>query len=91
MKTIRTVFLLLALLIFPDFVISQTTLPLDKIKLPTGFQISVFADDVTNARSMALSPNGTLFVGTRREGKVYAVVDGNHDYKADRLYTIASG
>jgi len=47
-------------------------LPLNKIRLPPGFEISLFAR-VPNARSMTLSPNGTLFVGTRRAGNVYAI------------------
>src|ERR1043165_5230079 len=63
---------------------------LDKIKLPAGFKISVFAE-VPNARSMTLSPNGTLFVGTMNEGKVYAVVDKDKNGVADEVYTIASG
>ena len=33
------------------------TLPLDKIKLPPGFKIEVYAE-VKNARSMAMSPSG---------------------------------
>jgi glucose/arabinose dehydrogenase len=63
---------------------------LDKIKLPPGFKISVFAE-VPNARSMALSPNGTLFVGNREKDKVYAVVDKDKNGVADAVYTIASG
>ena len=42
---------------------------LAKIKLPTGFKIDFYAEDVKNARSMALSPAGILFVGTRDNGK----------------------
>ncbi|MEL7119402.1 MAG: PQQ-dependent sugar dehydrogenase [Bacteroidota bacterium] len=66
-------------------------LPLDKIKLPEGFKITVFADSVENARSMALSPNGTLFVGTRGAGNVYALTDKNGDMRADTVYTLAEG
>ena len=40
---------------------------------------------------MTLSPGGTLFVGTRGEGNVYALRDTNRDYRADQVYTIASG
>ncbi len=65
-------------------------LPLDKIKLPPGFEISVFAE-VENARSMAVSPSGTVFVGTRDGGKVFAVKDTDGDYKADKKWVIASG
>ena len=64
---------------------------LEKLKLPPGFQIDVYADDVPNARQMALSPNGTLFVGTREDGRVFAVVDRNKDQKADEVITIARG
>lgn len=63
---------------------------LDKIKLPPGFKISVFAE-VPNARSMTISPAGTLFVGNRSGDKVFAVVDKDKNGVADAVYTIASG
>jgi len=64
-------------------------LPLDKIKLPAGFTISVYAE-VNNARSMALSPSGILYVGNRDGDKVYAVKDTDGDNKADKKWTVAS-
>ncbi|MEM8863899.1 MAG: sorbosone dehydrogenase family protein, partial [Chloroflexota bacterium] len=69
----------------------ETDLPLEKVNLPEGFKISVFAQGVENARSMALSPNGTLFVGTRGKGDVYALVDENGDYHAETMYTLDTG
>src|SRR4051812_45111572 len=63
-------------------------LPLNSIKLPKGFSIAVYAE-VPDARSMALTPSGTLFVGNRDEDKVYAVQDTNGDFKADKVYVIA--
>src|SRR5690606_38145918 len=54
---------------------------LDKITLPEGFRIEVYAE-VPNARSMALSPEGTLYVGTQKKS-VYAIPDKNQDGKAD--------
>ena len=47
--------------------------PVDFLRLPPGFHAEILVPDVPNARSMALSPDGTLFVGTRRGGTVYAV------------------
>jgi glucose/arabinose dehydrogenase len=70
---------------------AQIGLPLDKIKLPPGFEISIYASNVADARSLALSPNGTLFVGTRPAGKVYAILDRNGDNKADEVITLAQG
>ena len=66
-------------------------LPLEKIKLPAGFSISVFADSIENARSLALGARGTVFVSTRQKDKVYALVDTNGDGKADKVYVIAHG
>lgn len=44
---------------------SATDKVLQNVRLPPGFQLQVFADDVPAARSMALGTQGTLFVGTR--------------------------
>ena len=66
-------------------------LHLDRIKLPPGFHISVYAENVPNAREMALTPGGVLFVSTRRAGNVYAVMDSDHRNRGDRVITIARG
>lgn len=66
-------------------------LPIDNLKLPPGFSVTLFASGVTNARGMALGQKGTVFVGSRKEGRVYALVDENGDHKADKIYTLAKG
>ena len=58
--------------------------------VPPGFKVDVFAENVENAREMALGPRGTVFVGSMRAGKVYAVIDRDGDHKADQVVTIAS-
>ncbi|MBI2840864.1 MAG: sorbosone dehydrogenase family protein [Acidobacteria bacterium] len=69
----------------------RPTSPLDRIKLPPGFKISAYAGNVPSARSMVLSPGNTLFVGTRQEGNVYAVLDRDADGHAEEVITIAQG
>jgi glucose/arabinose dehydrogenase len=64
---------------------------LTAIELPPGFAIDIYADGVPGARSLAMSPSGVLFVGTRQAGRVYAVLDQNQDMRADRVVTIAEG
>ena len=64
-------------------------LPINSIRLPPGFEISVFADNVPNARSMALGTSNVLFVGTRSAGRVYAL--RYSEGRATRTTTIASG
>jgi glucose/arabinose dehydrogenase len=63
-------------------------LPLQSIRLPSGFEISLFADNVPNARSLALGKDNTVFVGTRTD-KVHAVK--YKDGKATQVFTVASG
>ena len=43
------------------------------VRVPAGFSVEVWADDLPGARSLALGPGGTLFVGTRDKGSVYAI------------------
>jgi glucose/arabinose dehydrogenase len=50
-------------------------IPIDKVKLPPGFRIAIWAEGLPNARSIAVGTKGTVFVGTRLIDKVYAVVD----------------
>jgi len=65
-------------------------LRLDAIKLPGGFVISVFAANVPGARSLARGDKGTIFVGTRAQGKVYALVDADGDHRAETVHVLAS-
>ena len=58
------------------------------INLPEGFQIDVYAEDIENARSMCYSPEGTLYVGTRGLGAVYALKDTDGDFIVDEKYTL---
>lgn len=69
----------------------KSEIDLSTIKLPPGFKIDLFAEDVKNARSLTRSPDGTIFVGTRNEGSVYALRDEDGDNKAEKKWVIASG
>ncbi len=63
-------------------------IPVDKIKVPPGFKVSLWAHGISNARAMTWGDKGTLFVSSRVAGNVYAVVDkgGQREVK-----TIAKG
>jgi glucose/arabinose dehydrogenase len=51
---------------------AYAALPVDRIKLPPGFSISVLSDNVPSARAMVLSPKGVLYAGSL-DGHVYAL------------------
>jgi glucose/arabinose dehydrogenase len=50
-------------------------LPTDRLRVPQGFRVELWAHGLPGARMMALGGNGTVFVGTRVIGRVYAVTD----------------
>ena len=82
-------FYALAVLAALNASVAAQKLPLDRIKLPPGFEINVFADNVPNARAMALGAKGTVFVGSMRAGKVYALRMGGNGVAETMV--IASG
>ena len=69
---------------------SSTDSDLSRISMPPGFTIEMYAEHVSNARSMAMSESGILFVGTRSAGVVYALVDTDGDDIAEKSYVIDS-
>lgn len=58
-------------------------LPVDKIKLPNGFKAEVWSSGHPGARTMVMGDKGTVFMGTRVIGRVYAITnkDGKREAK----------
>lgn len=85
-------FLLLFIFLFFNSSCKDDNQPVENmgIELPDGFKIEEYAQ-VPNARGMCHGPDGVVFVGSRGEGKVFAVVDNNGDHKADQVHTLAEG
>lgn len=67
---------------------TKSLLPINRLKLPAGFKIEVYADSVDGARSMALGDDGTLFVGSRNENTIYAIQDLDKDFRADHIIVL---
>lgn len=89
MRSIITIILLPALATIGNP--ARADIALEHLTVPEGYAIELFAEGVENARQMALGDNGTIFVGSRRAGKVHAVVDSDGDFRADRVVVIAEG
>lgn len=89
MRRINLAIVAILLMAATTFFGSPSDLPLEKIVLPEGFKIEVYADSVPDARQMALTPDGVLFVGSRREGHVHALLDHDGDHVADEMIRIA--
>ena len=53
--------------------------PIDKIKLPPGFKVEVWADGIPGGRAIAEGENGKYYVGTRALGRIYEVTDNGKE------------
>ena len=72
----------------PPIPTAADKLPVNKLTLPQGFKLELYASGLGNARMMRQGEKGTVFVSTRLLDKVYAIVD--QDGKRE-LKTVASG
>jgi glucose/arabinose dehydrogenase len=72
----------------PPIPAAADKLPLDKLTVPKGFNLEVYASGLANARSLRLGDKGTVFVSTRLLDKVYAITEKNGKRE---VKTIASG
>ena len=87
----RTMSVGLSLGVFAMSAFAKDLPPIERLQLPPGFHISVYSADVPNARELAVGSSGTVFVGSRSAGKVYALSDDDHDARAETVRVIASG
>jgi glucose/arabinose dehydrogenase len=69
----------------PPLATAADKIPLDQLKVPKGFNLELYASGMPNARELALGSKGTVFVGSRLQDKVYAIVDKNGKREAKVL------
>lgn len=67
----------------PPIATPADKLPVAKIKLPSGFKAEVWSSGHAGGRTMVMGDKGTLFMGTRVIGRVYAISekDGKREAK----------
>ena len=56
---------------------------LERLTVPEGFEVNVFASGLGNTRMIAVAPDGTVYVTRREEGDVIALTDADGDGAAD--------
>ena len=61
------------------------------ITVSKGFGLALYASALGDAKQLAVGDNGTLFVGSYRDGSITALVDDNNDGRVDKRYVIAKG
>lgn len=64
---------------------------LQRLRVPAGFRVNVFASGLGHPRMMEAADDGTVFVTRRDDGDVLALRDTNGDGHADERRTVAAG
>ncbi len=59
----------------PSTVTPVEKIPLDKVRLPNGFKAEIWSHGHPGGRTMVRGDKGTVFMGTRLIGRVYAITD----------------
>jgi glucose/arabinose dehydrogenase len=62
-----------------------------QLRVPQGFTVSVFAQDLENPRSIEVAPNGDVYVAEREAGRVRLLRDTSGDGRADVSRIVAKG
>jgi glucose/arabinose dehydrogenase len=62
-----------------------------RLSAPPGFQVSIYASGLGNARGMALSPDGVLYVCDMAGGRVLALLDQAGKGNSDKTKIIIEG
>jgi glucose/arabinose dehydrogenase len=70
----------------PPIATPAAKIQLDKLKVPKGFKVEVFASGMVNARSLARGDKGTIFVSTRLLDRIYAITEKNGKREVIPMY-----
>ncbi len=62
-----------------------------ELDVPTGFNVNLFAEGLSGPRSLALAPDGAVFVTLPNDGEIVRLVDTDGDGVADASSTVLSG
>ncbi len=63
----------------------------DDLRVPAGFHVSVFAQNLQGVRFLALGPGNTVYASQPGSGVIVKLPDSNHDGVADNSVIVASG
>ena len=64
---------------------------LRSLVVPAGFRVNVFAEGAGNARMMAVTGDGTIYLTRPKSGDVVALRDADGDGRSDDMRTVVSG
>ena len=62
---------------------------LNKLNIPDGFEISIFADNIDSPRQLAETDAGYVIAGSKKGDSIYALYDADLDGYAEKRILIA--
>lgn len=65
----------------PPIAAERDKLPIAKLKVPAGFKLEVYSHGHAGGRTMVMGDKGTIFMGTRIIGRVYAITPDKKEVK----------
>lgn len=86
-QRINRLYLIFALFFVTFFVNANSDL--DKLNIPDGFHISIFADNLESPRQIAETDNGYVIAGSKKGNEIYAFYDKDLDGYAEKRILIA--
>ena len=90
-KLIKYIFIIYFIFFFSFFISAKTDQNIEKLKVPVGFKISLYADDVISPRQITETNSGFIIVGSKSGDKILALSDKDQDGFAEEKIIIASG
>ena len=82
--------LIICFIYFISFFINANSY-LNKLNLPSGFEIEIFADELISPRQISETEDGYVIVGSKTGDKIFALYDSDLDGYAEKKILIANG
>lgn len=76
--------------VYRPAIVSATDQHIAQLKVPSGFTVSKFADQLGKPRIIVVSPAGKVYYSDREAGTITMLSDNNNDGVADAKQTVAT-
>ena len=83
-------FITITFIFFFSMLVSSSTL-IDELKLPEGFEIQIYADNIDTPRQITETSNGYVIVGSKTGDSIIALYDSDDDGYAESKIIVANG
>ena len=71
-------------LIYPHNLISDENF-IDKLSVPEGFEIEIFAEDLDSPRQITQTLDGHIVIGSKKGNEVVAILKNSNDEYIDKV------